>query len=134
AVSDLPNVSGDTGWFPSGSPVQLRIAGRIAGTTMVAMSVSPTACWDPAMAITAPGEAKTGLLDSEYGAELTVLGKIHASVLGQSINWQGNIPLPDYIPTDLLMAGTTTFDPTALPGSSQPMVSVTSNPTSEIRV
>jgi hypothetical protein len=134
SVNDIPTYSGDTGWFPSGEAAQLRISGRISGTTSVAMSLAPSACWDQAMAVTVPGQPQTGVLDSEYGAELTVQGKIHVSVLGQTYDWQGNVPLPQWFPNNLLMAGTTTFDPTVLPGSSQTNVSVTSNPTSEIEV
>src|SRR5258706_6451806 len=75
-VSDLPELTADTGWIPSGSPMQIRVAGRLAGTTTVAMSLAPTACWAQDMTITTTGLPQTGLLDSAYGAELQVKGKI----------------------------------------------------------
>jgi hypothetical protein len=135
SVNDLPSLGADTGWFPSGSPVQLHVDGKIVGKTTVAMGLKPKACWDTGtMVITAPGDPQTGLLDSEYGADLQVQGKIHANVLFTTFDWQGNVPMPYWIPTNLLMAGTRTFDPTVLPGASESTVSVTSNPTSQIRV
>jgi MYXO-CTERM domain-containing protein len=134
-VADLPELSADTGWFPSGSHVQARISGQLAGTTTVAMSLQPSACWnEQGMTIAVAGVQQGGLLDSEYGADLQVQGQIHASVVGLSVDWSGNIPLPSYVPTDLMLAGTTTFDPTALPGSAQPSVAVTSAPTSPVTV
>ncbi|MDB4959142.1 MAG: hypothetical protein JWO36_6711 [Myxococcales bacterium] len=132
-ATDLPNVSGDTGWFPSWSVAQLRLTGKMEGQTTVAMSVTPTACWSNGMTISAPGIAQSGYLDSEYGAALALYGQIHTSVLGHAINWSRQIPIP-FIPDDLLLAGTTTFDATALPGSAQPTVSVTSAPTDPVIV
>lgn len=129
-ITDLPNLKADTGWFPGSSPVQFHIVGQVIGQTTVAMNVTPTACWGEAMQLTIPGVAQGGLLDSEYGAALDVYGRIHASVLGYSVDWTGKIPLPSFLPTDLLMAGTTSFEPTGLAGA----VSVTSNPTSPVTV
>ena len=132
SAHDLPDAQGDTGWFPGGSSAQLRLTAQLVGETTVAMSLSPTACWGDAMTITAPGIAQTGLLDSEYGAAFQVLGQIHTSLLGYAIDWEGAIPLPYWLPNNLLMAGTTSFDPAALPDSPVPIVSVTSNQTSPI--
>ena len=133
-ADDLPDASGDTGWFPGGSPAQLRITGQLAGLTKVAMGLAPTACWDAGpMALTVTGQPQTGLLDSEYGADLLVYAQIHTSVLGIGINWSGQIPITA-LPTDFLVAGQTGFDPTVLPDSDQPVISVTSNPTSPIKL
>ena len=116
ATDDLPTQSGDTGWFPSGSVAQLRLSGEIVGKTTVGMGLAPTACWHHGMTIATPGEGKTGMLDVEYGAALHLYGQIHTSVLGHSIDWSSEIPIP-FIPSDLLLAGTTTFDPILLPDS-----------------
>jgi hypothetical protein len=132
AVDDLPTQSGDTGWFPGGSVAQLRLTGEIVGRTTVGMGLAPTACWDHGMSIATPGEGKTGMLDVEYGAALHLLGQIHTSILGQSIDWSGEIPVP-FLPTDLLLAGTTTFDPILLPDSPVKSASV-SDTTSPITV
>ena len=131
-ATDLQEMDGDTGWFPSGYAAQLRITGIVTGQTRVAMGLSPTGCWPDRMSIAAPGRTQTGLLDSEYGAQLHVYGQIHTSVLGYQIDWSGEIPVP-FVPTDLLIAGTTAFDPTLLPGSQQPSISV-SDTTSRVRV
>lgn len=126
-AQDLPDASGDTGWFPDGSPAQLRLTGQLEGQTDVALTLTPTACWEGGgMTIRAPGVAGSGLLDSEYGADFQLLGQIHTSVLGYHYDWEGNIPLPYWLPNDLLMAGTTQFDP------GTPVASVTSNETSPV--
>jgi uncharacterized protein (TIGR03382 family) len=116
SVADLTAQSGDTGWFPSDPTAQLRLTGEIVGKTAVNMGLSPTACWDTGMIVSTPGEARTGMLDVEYGAALHLYGQVHTSVLGESIDWSGEIPIP-FVPTDLLLAGTTAFDPMLLPDS-----------------
>jgi MYXO-CTERM domain-containing protein len=125
-------MDGDTGWVPSGSPAQVRITGKIAGETTVAMGLHPTACWPQGLTISAPGRAGTGVLDFAYGAELHVFAQIHTSVLGHSINWSGEIPVP-ILPTDLMLANTQAFDPALLPGSGADHVSG-SDTTSTIKV
>jgi len=122
-VNDIAEQSGDTGWFPSDPTAQLRLTGQIIGTTNVAMDLAPSACWDNGMAVGVPGAKGSGTLDVEYGADLHLFGQIHTSILGQSIDWEGEIPIP-FIPTDLLLAGTTSFDPVMLPDSPEKSVSV----------
>ncbi|MBX3159781.1 MAG: hypothetical protein KF773_27675 [Deltaproteobacteria bacterium] len=102
-------LEGDTGWYPANSPAQLRVWGRIVGETNVDMRVRPTACWDKGMKLTVPGTPNGSWLDYAYGAELHVLAGIHTSVLGYDLNWEGEIPLPSYIPTDLLLANGAPF-------------------------
>ena len=123
AATDLTQHSGDTGWFPEGEAAQLRLTGIVTGKTTVAMGLHPTACWPDKMSVTAPGRPQTGLLDSEYGAQIHLYGQIHTSILGEAIDWSGEIKIP-FVPNDLLLAGTTTFDPTLLAGSDQTSVSV----------
>ena len=130
SATDLPDMKADTGWFPDGYVAQLRIVGEAVGETNVAMGVHPTACWDDSMKLTVPGIAQAGFLDSEYGAALDVYGQIHTSVIGYQIDWDGKIPLPQFLPHDFLLAGSTAFDPLQL-GSS---ISVTSDPTSPVVV
>jgi uncharacterized protein (TIGR03382 family) len=62
------------------------------------------------MEATLAGREGTGWLDVAYGAEVSLRGRIHTSILGRSINWEGNIALP-YIPMDLILEGQTAFDP-----------------------
>ena len=111
AGNDIAEVSGDTGWFPSGYVAQLRLSGKVAGHTLVESGLRTQACWkDGKMEATLAGRAGAGWLDVAYGAEVSLKGRIHTSVLGKSIDWEGNIPLP-YIPMDLLLEGQTAFDP-----------------------
>lgn len=108
--TDLAEIAGDTGWFPSGSVAQLRLGGRVVGQTAVEAGVVARACWGENMQATLAGRPGTGFLYAAYGAEVTLKGRIHTRVLGNDIDWEGNIPLP-YIPMDLLLEGQTTFDP-----------------------
>jgi hypothetical protein len=109
--TDLAQISGDTGWFPSGYAGQLRLTGRIAGETAVNAGLTAKACWDgEQMSATAAGRAGTGYLDVAYGAETHLYAKIDTSILGKSIYWEGEIPMLG-LPNDLLVGGTTKFDP-----------------------
>jgi MYXO-CTERM domain-containing protein len=119
----ITQLTGDTGWFPSSFPVQLRLTGRVAGQTLVAMGLQPTACWTDGMRATVPGRAATGGLDVTYGAEVHLFVHIDTTVLGEHIFWEHEIPIP-VLPQDLIIAGSTTFDPTLLPGSAQSSVQV----------
>jgi uncharacterized protein (TIGR03382 family) len=112
--TDIPEISGDTGWFPNGYVAQLRLSGRVMGHTAVETGMRAKACWGSKMEATLAGRPETGWLDASYGAEISLAGRIHTSVLGHSINWEGNIPLP-YIPMDLLLEGQTAFDPSVDP-------------------
>ena len=125
-------MTGDTGWVPSGSVAQLRITGRLAGQTTVAMGLQPTLCWPSQAQVTAPGVAGTGMLDYAYGGELHLYGQIHTSVLGEQIDWSGEIPVP-LLPTDLMLANTAAFDPALLSGAAIDHVSA-SDTTSPITV
>jgi uncharacterized protein (TIGR03382 family) len=128
STDDIPELSADTGFIPAGSPVQVRVTGRLVGNTSVAMGLQPTACWDEhGMTVGIAGVPQAGLLDSQYGAELHVFVRIHASVLGHTIDFTGEVPLGGFIPSDLLLADVASFDPTLLPGS--PTTSVAASDT-----
>jgi MYXO-CTERM domain-containing protein len=123
-LGSLSNLSGDTGWFPSGSPVQARIASQLDATTAVGMTVIPVACWDSdgVMTMSLQPALGTGGLDVQYGASVQLYGQINTSVLGYQINWEGQIPVP-YI-GNLQLGGSAAFDPIVLPDSPTPAVSV----------
>ena len=108
--TDLAEIGGDTGWFPSSSPAQLRLAGRVVGYTAVETGVQARACWDDGMTATLAGRPDAGWLDVAYGAEVSLRGRIHTTILGKTISWEGNIALP-YVPLDLILEDQTTFDP-----------------------
>jgi MYXO-CTERM domain-containing protein len=110
--TDLPiEFNGDTGWFPAGYVAQLRLSGRVVGHTAVDAAMQTKACWNgDKMEAQLVGKAAGGWLDAAYGAEISLRGRIHTTVLGQTINWEGNIALP-FIPMDLLLEGQGAFDP-----------------------
>jgi MYXO-CTERM domain-containing protein len=110
AGNDFVELSGDTGWFPSGFVAQLRLTARVAGHTNVTTGYRATACWEDKMQAGLAGNDGAGMLDVAYGAELALYGRIHTTVLGYDINWEGQIPIP-WIPEDLLIAGAGTFTP-----------------------
>lgn len=114
--TDLAEISGDTGWFPAGYVAQLRLTGRVVGHTIVETGVHTQACWHDGMQAQLAGRPGTGWLDVAYGAELSLRGRIHTSILGKQIDWEGEIPIP-YLPTDLLLAGQTAFDPSLDPNA-----------------
>ena len=105
-----PSSGGDTGWFPSGFVAQLRLQAHVLGHTAVSAGYDAQGCWQDSMKGSLAGTAGSGYFDVSYGADLTLSARIHTSVLGKSINWEGDIPLP-WIPSDLLIADTTAFDP-----------------------
>ncbi|MBA2543140.1 MAG: hypothetical protein H0V17_26095 [Deltaproteobacteria bacterium] len=108
---DLAEIGGDTGWFPSSFPAQLRLVGRVVGETAVSASTSSSVCWTEAMSGRIDGTRGSGYLDVAYGADIHLYAKVDTSILGKAIYWSGEIPLP-YIPRDLMVAGSTPFDPT----------------------
>lgn len=132
--TDLATIAGDTGWFPSGSVAQLRLSGRVVGYTAVETGVRAQACWgQDGMKATFAGKPGGGWLDVAYGAEVSLKGRIKTSILGKSINWEGNIALP-YIPMDLILEGQTAFDPAIdatkiarVADSTQPITLLSSN-------
>ncbi len=110
AGNDFVDWSADTGWFPSGFVAQLRLKATIAAHTYVNAGYRATAYWDDEMQANLAPVAGSGYLDVAYGAELALYGRIHTTVLGYEINWEGQIPIP-WIPEDLLISGAGAFDP-----------------------
>ncbi len=108
--TDIPEFGGDTGWIPGGSPAQIRLAAHLEGHTAVSAGYTAKGCWQDGMKGSLAGRPGTGYLDVAYGADLSLKARIHTSILGKSIDWEGNIPIP-YIPSDLLIADTTDFTP-----------------------
>ena len=110
AGTDFAEISGDTGWFPSNFAAQLRLTGRVIGETAVSSGAQAEVCWTESMTCTMDSRRGTGWLDVAYGAEMHLYAKIDTSILGNAIYWEGELPVP-YIPSDLLLAGQTGFDP-----------------------
>lgn len=110
AGTDFAEISGDTGWFPSNFAAQLRLTGRVIGETAVSSGAQAQVCWTESMTGTMDARRNTGWLDVAYGAEMHLYAKIDTSILGNAIYWEGELPVP-YLPSDLLLAGQTAFDP-----------------------
>jgi MYXO-CTERM domain-containing protein len=110
AGNDFVELSGDTGWFPANFVAQLRLTAKVAGHTNVTTGYRAKACWEDQMKASLEGISGAGYLDVAYGAELALYGRIHTTVLGYTINWEGQIPIP-WIPEDLMIAGAGTFTP-----------------------
>jgi MYXO-CTERM domain-containing protein len=105
----------DSGWVPSGSPLQVRFAVFIGGETEVDMGGTAVTSWPPALDVAVPGRPATGRLSIDYGIEIIARIRIDVSVAGTHYTWEGDIPIPGGIPRDLRMADETTFDPFVLP-------------------
>lgn len=110
AGTDITELAGDTGWFPSGFVAQLRLTARVQGHTNVAAGYQARGCWDGDMEAGLAGRAESGYFDVAYGADVHLYGRIHTTILGYTYNWEGEIKLP-YIPNDLMLEGTTVFNP-----------------------
>jgi len=91
----------DTGWVPSGSPLEVRITANLWAQTNVSLTGELSSSWPTAMTLAAPGDPfdvetkKGGDFGFHYGAEFDAEGMVDISVLGQSFTWQGNLP---YLP------------------------------------
>jgi MYXO-CTERM domain-containing protein len=136
--NDFVNWSADTGWFPGGSPAQLKLTARVAGKTEVSSGYTATGCWGEKMEAKLAPKAGSGNFEVAYGAELALYGRIHVNVLFKDFDWEGRIDIP-YIPDDLLIADTTTFTPrlaattaATVTDSTQPVNVISTNLLSEI--
>lgn len=98
----------DTGWIPSGSPLQLHLFLKIPATTTVDLGGKLKTSWPDPMTLATPGEPKSGLLAFDYGLIMGAQGRIDVSILGVPIQWTGNIP---YTPRfNFELQNRTTFD------------------------
>jgi hypothetical protein len=108
----------DTGFQPDGSPIQVRVQFDLGGGFNVkADGEASLGVTDPVQ-VALNGIDGTGSYDMDIGPQLQLSAKLHFSVLGQDIDWEGPIPLPGNIPIDLRFAQTKTFDPFLLGGQS----------------
>jgi MYXO-CTERM domain-containing protein len=98
----------DTGWVPSGSPLQVRFYVQLPADTEVKLAGSLDTRWPTAMTLSTPGDPDSGLLSFDYGLNIGAQAKIDVNILGVQINWTGAIP---YTPQfDFLMQGEQKFD------------------------
>jgi hypothetical protein len=130
AFAAIPSVSLDSGWVPASSPLQVRFALYVMAETAVDLGGTVVASWPthPAMralSVAVPGRPGMGRLSMAYGIELVAQVRIHVTVAGVTYDWEGDIPIPGGIPSDLRLVGETMFDPFVLPDAMPRPVTVT---------
>ncbi len=106
----------DTGWVPSGGPIQVRFGVIVAGETRVDMGGTAVTSWPPGLDVAVPGRPGTGQLAIDYGLEVIARLRFNLRVGGIGYSWEGDIPTAG-VPTDLRLASSDTFDPFLLPPS-----------------
>lgn len=88
----------DTGFIPSGSPIQVRLAALLSSVTYVELSGEFRASWlypdtpDDSLLLEIPGLPEGGAMGYHWGLETAAEGKIDVSVSGVGVQWQGPIP------------------------------------------
>ncbi len=102
----------DTGWVPSGSPVEVRIFANVWANTHVSLTGELVTSWPATLTLAAPGDPAAGTLGGDfgfhYGASFGADGMVSISVAGQSFSWTGPIP---YVPAfDLEVMADQPFD------------------------
>ncbi len=104
----------DTGWVPSGSPLQIRVEARLAGGTEVDVGASPATYWPPPLTMDLPGRPESGRLAFGYGFEFHVYFRFDVTVAGIRYTREQEIDIPS-VPMDLLLAAEGQFDPFLYP-------------------
>ncbi len=110
----------DTGWVPGGAPLQVRFALFLGGSTQVNMGGNSVTSWPPPLDEAVLGRPGTGRLAINYGLEVIARIRFDVRVAGVRYNWEGDIPIPGGIPSDLRMADEMMFDPFLLPPDATP--------------
>ncbi|UJR85905.1 Hypothetical protein I5071_79850 [Sandaracinus amylolyticus] len=105
----------DTGWIPSGSPLQVRFAIAGGGETEIDLAGRSIVWWPAPLSIAVPGTPGTGRLSIDYGLEIVAKVRFDVTVAGTRYTWEGDIPLPGNIPRDLRLAAMVGFDSMLLP-------------------
>ncbi|MDB4928431.1 MAG: hypothetical protein JWM10_915 [Myxococcaceae bacterium] len=101
----------DTGWVPSGSPVQVRIEAVLAGNTRVALDGALVGAWPEPMSLTAEPTAGGGTLSVDYGIVFRARARLDLDVGVAPIRWEGNLP---YLPMiDFRAMSASSFEPWA---------------------
>jgi hypothetical protein len=101
----------DTGWQPSGSPVQVRFSVAVSAQVEATLPGTATLTRDTALALTYAGSPSAGKLSMDIGFQMGALLKIDTSV----VKWEGKLPLiPKF---DFRFIDAESFTPFVLQGS-----------------
>lgn len=117
----------DSGWVPSGSPLQLRLTFHLAGNTEIEMGGTPTTRWPPPLELIVPGRPGTGRFMIDYGLEIRAFFRFDVEVAGIRYTFEDEIDIP-FIPEDLRFFDELMFDPFLLPDSTGVMLSDRTDP------
>lgn len=104
----------DTGWVPSGSPVQVRFRTAFVGHTALATRGQLQASWPEPMALEALGDPRGGTLESDYGVQFLSNVRLNLNTGPQTFQWEGNVPFVPQI--DFRATARATFDPWGFEG------------------
>ena len=115
--SAFDGVDLDSGWMPEGADIQIRLGLMISGETNVTLGGHPTVQWPDGIEFSVPGRPRTGVLQFDYGMTIIARLRINIEIEGESISWEGNIPIPR-VPNDLACSATVNFEPMMLDGAS----------------
>lgn len=107
----------DTGWVPSGSPVQIRTLVAVGGATEIALGGTIGTSWPEGLSVSVPGRPGTGRITMDYGLELSVRMRFDVTVAGIRYRWEGDVPVPLLPAEDLRTFGEAMFDPFVMPPS-----------------
>ncbi|MGE0790925.1 MAG: MYXO-CTERM sorting domain-containing protein [Sandaracinaceae bacterium] len=114
----------DTGWVPSSGPLQVRFYVYIGGSTQVDLGGTAVTSWPSALDVAIPGRPGTGRFAINYGIEVVARIRFDVTVASIHYTWEGDIPVPASVPTDLRLADELVFDPFVLPPSDPRPVTV----------
>lgn len=107
----------DSGWVPASSPIQVRFAILLGGSTEVDMAGTATTWWPSSLSVAVPGRPGSGRFAIDYGLEILARARVDVEVGGIRYREEIDIPMPGGIPRDLRVAAETLFDPFVLPGA-----------------
>lgn len=110
----LDSVMLDSGWVPSGSPLQVRFALFIGGETEIDLAGTSFTWWPSPLSVSVPGTPGSGFLSIDYGIEFVARVRFDVEVAGVRYTWEGDIPTGP-IPRDLRVAAMRAFDSMLLP-------------------
>jgi hypothetical protein len=104
----------DSGWVPSGSPLQVRVAVLVGGETEIDLAGTTHVWWPSPLSVAVPGTPASGRLVIDYGIEVVARVRFEVEVAGIEYDWEGDIPTGG-VPTDLRLAAEHVFDSFLLP-------------------
>lgn len=112
---ELPVAFGfDTGWVPSGSPLQLHLFANLYASSWIDLAGELQTTWPESLTLEAVPTPGAGTFGFHYGLDVGAEAMIQVEILGQTFSWTGDVP---YIPQiDFQVETEAAFDPWAFDG------------------